>query len=174
LPNFLSAIRIVIAPAIFFAIKAHNVLAIGILATAAILSDFFDGYLARRLNAVTKTGKILDPLADKFCVALAALASAIYQSFPIALLILILARDIIIMLFGLTIIAQKKQVPVSNIYGKVTVTMLTLTLIIYILQISSLYIIANIAATTMIVVSSLSYLVAALRILGSTTNRMDK
>ena len=40
------------------------------LAIFGALTDFLDGYFARRLNQVTEFGKIIDPLADKVCIGI--------------------------------------------------------------------------------------------------------
>ena len=71
LPNFLSALRILIAlVAPFFMIEGNLTVRIivGIITTIAIATDWFDGWYARKYNQVTKLGKILDPIADKILV----------------------------------------------------------------------------------------------------------
>ena len=64
-PNCLSIFRILISPLFVYTIKYNlNICAITCLIFGA-LSDFFDGYLARRFNVVSKLGELLDPLSDK-------------------------------------------------------------------------------------------------------------
>lgn len=68
LPNIITVARIVACPVIFFLAISPNLsgrLWAFVLFVAAGLSDVWDGYLARRYNLITDTGKLLDPLADK-------------------------------------------------------------------------------------------------------------
>lgn len=69
LPNLLSALRIVAAPLLAWAILVAQApsLALGI-AVAAALSDLLDGLIARAIGQVSELGAILDPLADKIFV----------------------------------------------------------------------------------------------------------
>lgn len=67
-PNTLTIIRILIALTVpFYVINGTFEVRIiaGIICTAAVLTDWIDGWYARRFNAVTNIGKILDPIADK-------------------------------------------------------------------------------------------------------------
>lgn len=163
-PNLLSISRIVLAPLLFLAIKDHNLLWIAMLTLWAMFSDFLDGFLARKWQQISKTGKILDPLADKTCLAAAALALGIYGDLPVSLLAIILIRDIIIALLGITIIKKIKMVPVSNIIGKITVVILSLSMLVYILQVKQLYTIAYIAPVVFIFISSASYTWSGLKL----------
>lgn len=78
IPNLLTALRIVLGIAVFFALawaKATGNSDLVYWAFAAYvvgaLTDFFDGWLARRWNVTSVWGAILDPIADKMAVAAA-------------------------------------------------------------------------------------------------------
>jgi CDP-diacylglycerol--glycerol-3-phosphate 3-phosphatidyltransferase len=132
-----------------------------------MISDYFDGFLARRWNQTSNTGKILDPLADKICLATGAVALTIYGDLPLSLLLMILARDVVIAFFGITIIKKIKQVPVSNIIGKAAVFIISLSMLVYIVQYKELYDIAYFGSVTMIIVSSISYLIVGIKFLSN-------
>lgn len=74
IPNTLTIIRILLVPVlvVVFYVPFHNhlVVAAGIFALAAV-TDWFDGYLARRLGQMTAFGAFLDPVADKLMVSIA-------------------------------------------------------------------------------------------------------
>lgn len=71
LPNFLTLVRIAFIPVLFVLLFFPGKLVSFVAAlcfSLASLTDFFDGFLARKRNSVTQVGKILDPLADKLLV----------------------------------------------------------------------------------------------------------
>jgi CDP-diacylglycerol--glycerol-3-phosphate 3-phosphatidyltransferase/cardiolipin synthase len=75
IPNFLTILRIILIPVFvlafyFFPKPWSNIIATAIFGFAAI-TDWFDGYLARRFNQTTSLGAFLDPVADKLIVAVA-------------------------------------------------------------------------------------------------------
>jgi len=164
-PNLLSLSRAIIAPLFFWTIKEQLITAFIILTAWAIFSDFLDGFLARKLNSITKAGKMIDPVADKLCVIAAALALTIYDDLPRILLFFIIARDILILLFGLMITRSAKIIPVSNWIGKATVTALSIALLIYAFKISKFYDPAYWVVILFVIASSISYLSNAVRII---------
>ncbi|MEQ8290047.1 MAG: CDP-diacylglycerol--glycerol-3-phosphate 3-phosphatidyltransferase [Gammaproteobacteria bacterium] len=74
IPNTLTLLRIVLIPVFvlvfYLPIGWSNEVACIIFVVAAV-TDIFDGYLARRLNQLSKLGAFLDPVADKLMVAVA-------------------------------------------------------------------------------------------------------
>lgn len=101
LPNLLSLFRILIIPVLVYLLSFSDpksaLLAAGLFLVASI-TDYFDGYLARRYKSVSNVGKILDPLADKLMVAsalimLAAMDRPNEPSVPAWLVVIILARE---------------------------------------------------------------------------------
>ncbi len=72
LPNILTMSRIIVIPiviALFYWDGATTRWVACLLFSAAGITDFFDGYLARRANQVSRFGRFLDPIADKLLVA---------------------------------------------------------------------------------------------------------
>lgn len=71
LPNILTLLRIILIPFIFATIYIDAIWGhwlCGVLFGIAGISDYFDGYYARKLNVVSPLGKLLDPIADKLLV----------------------------------------------------------------------------------------------------------
>ena len=71
LPNILTIIRILFIPMIiyfFFSTYDHSRLLATLVFVAASLTDFFDGYFARKMKQQTSFGEFLDPIADKMLV----------------------------------------------------------------------------------------------------------
>ncbi len=90
----------------------------------ASMTDFLDGYLARKNNEVTDLGKFLDPIADKMLVnsmmvflSLNFASLAEHQRFAFFLVIIMIVRDLVV--DGLRFMVAKKNVVVAaNIFGK--------------------------------------------------------
>ena len=68
--NFITIARIFLAPIILVFLIFGNYLVCVLLFLLAGLTDYFDGYFARKYNAVSELGEILDPIADKILVVI--------------------------------------------------------------------------------------------------------
>lgn len=101
LPNQLTVIRIVLSPVfLYLALKDNPVyLRIAfIIYIIASLTDWYDGWYARKYKSVTKAGIFLDPFADKVLTTFAFIFFYIKGIMPLWMLILIAARDLLITL----------------------------------------------------------------------------
>jgi CDP-diacylglycerol--glycerol-3-phosphate 3-phosphatidyltransferase len=71
IPNYLTFLRIISIPFILFFLesgKPSSTLWAALIFAVAFLTDWLDGFIARKKNLVTKFGKIWDPLADKLLI----------------------------------------------------------------------------------------------------------
>lgn len=118
LPNKLTLIRIVLVPVCMaLMLTNHFYIALGVFIVASI-TDFFDGYIARKHNLVTSFGKIMDPLADKILV-FGALLCFLQLGFINAWCVaIILAREFFVT--GMRVVAvDKGKVIAASWWGKV-------------------------------------------------------
>ena len=83
----------------------------------ASVTDWFDGYLARKNHLVTNFGKFMDPLADKLLVCSAMICLIELDRLPAWIVIVIIAREFIISGFRL-IAAENGIVIAANYWGK--------------------------------------------------------
>jgi cardiolipin synthase len=105
IPNLLSFLRIALVPVfLWFLLEQMFVSAITVLAIAG-LTDFLDGYLARKLNQMTKLGKMLDPVADRLYIFATLLALSATGYVPWWLAGLVILRDVL-MLISLPVLAS--------------------------------------------------------------------
>lgn len=128
--------------------------------TLGILSDFLDGFLARRLHQVSEFGKIVDPLADKLAVGLLALFLVIVGDIPLWYFLAIVVRDMLILLGGIYIRKKKHIVAQSNWPGKVAVTAVALVLLLSVLrepQVESLRVVILWASVVLMIFSLVIY-----------------
>ena len=78
IPNLVSLFRLALIPVFLWLLFGRdNVAGAGWLLGFIATTDWIDGYLARRLNQVTKVGEFLDPLADRLAVGVAVVAGLI-------------------------------------------------------------------------------------------------
>jgi len=96
LPNFLSALRLALAPATAGFVATDNFMAaFGVFAFAGF-TDAIDGTLAKILKCPTPLGKFLDPTADKALMLAAFLALAFIGDIPVWLAVIVIGRDVLI------------------------------------------------------------------------------
>ena len=120
--NLITFSRILLAPIIFAFLMLDNFLICLVLFIVAGISDYFDGYLARKHNAESQLGEILDPIADKILVIFILFGLSVHlHSYLIALLSsIILTREIIV-------VALRDYSSRNNISNKMKVTFLAKT-----------------------------------------------
>ena len=68
----------------------------GVIFIIASLTDFLDGYLARKNNQITDTGKMLDAIADKVLVNSVLIVLAAHQFISVIIPVVIVLRDIVV------------------------------------------------------------------------------
>ena len=118
LPNYLTIARIAVIPIIVLTFYVNSSLArkIGaLLFVLASITDFFDGYIARKYDLVTSFGKMFDPIADKLlvgCVIIMLLKKDDVDEIPC---LLILAREFLVSGLREFLALVKVSVPVSTL-----------------------------------------------------------
>jgi CDP-diacylglycerol---glycerol-3-phosphate 3-phosphatidyltransferase len=139
--NLLTALRIFAGPLLGYFIylesktgeavylKYEIAVVIGI-----ILSDFFDGKLARWMNQVTKLGQYMDPIADKFAALIAMTALVLYKGFPLWVYILAMTREILAVIVGISLYVKKDIEVKPNIFGKLCAGCLAFSGAVYIMS----------------------------------------
>lgn len=100
IPNLLTLSRIATTPFIgYFLATGKTVPAIAIF-TYSCVTDFVDGYIARRFNMKSVLGSILDPAADKFLMTTCTVALGIPGLMPLYVASAIIGRDVILSFIG--------------------------------------------------------------------------
>ena len=105
--NILTLIRIGLTfPFLYFVGEGQFGIALGVFFLASV-TDFADGYVARRFKQRSRLGRFLDPLADKLLITAAFVVMAIphqgFPSIPVWLAAAVVARDVVIALGSLTV-----------------------------------------------------------------------
>jgi len=140
LPNRLTLMRMILAiPFIFFLQAAETephglmfrMIALVIFAVASI-TDFFDGYLARKHNLVTDFGKLMDPLADKILVISALVIFVDIKYIPAWMSIVVIAREFLISGIRTLAAAKGEVIPAGNL-GKYKTTSQMIVIILMML-----------------------------------------
>ncbi|MFH1223471.1 MAG: CDP-diacylglycerol--glycerol-3-phosphate 3-phosphatidyltransferase [Pseudomonadota bacterium] len=120
IPNIITVSRLLLLPLIIYLLWddsiVHGWYAAGILSIIGI-GDLMDGYIARKFNAVTNTGKIIDPMADKLTVLVSLLMLMHLNRINVFIPILILSREVIIITLR-AVVASEGMVIHASTEGK--------------------------------------------------------
>ena len=135
IPNYLTIIRMLAIPIIiisFYFEDSKFAYRLGaIIFTLASVTDFFDGYLARKYNLVSSFGKIFDPITDKVlvsCVLIMLVKAGRADEVPC---LLILAREFIVAGLREFLVQIQVSIPVTRLAKvKTTIQMLATTMLI--------------------------------------------
>ena len=117
IPNLLTMIRLLLIPVFVVLFMQGQQKAALAVFVAASLTDLLDGFLARKLNQISDFGKLFDPLADKLMVLTALVCQGIAGIFPWSAILIVAAKELIMLLGGLFMLSQSVVV-YSNLLGK--------------------------------------------------------
>lgn len=119
LPNLLSVFRLLLIPVfLVLLIQGHDAAALAVIAVASV-TDFLDGFLARRLGQITRLGQVLDPAADRLYLFAALLGLAWREVIPWWFVLVVVARDVFLLALGILLTSEGSgPLPVRRI-GKV-------------------------------------------------------
>ena len=118
IPNILTLFRIILTPFFIFFLfnesESSGVYSL-IIFTVASFTDAYDGYYARKYNAVSESGKFLDPLADKILASSAFISFAVLGLIDIWMVAIIILRDLFVTLLRMRMKKGGESLVTSNI-----------------------------------------------------------
>ena len=163
IPNLFSFLRIILIIIAGCQLYNHNNINAFIIYLTAIITDFFDGFFARKLNQISELGKILDPLADKLMVISAVLILLLQHRMPLWFVLIVVIRDILILLGGLYAKTKIKFIIPSILIGKIADVFFMITFVLNILNFEYIIYFYCISAV-LCVVSFIAYILNAKKI----------
>ncbi|MBI2650339.1 CDP-diacylglycerol--glycerol-3-phosphate 3-phosphatidyltransferase [Candidatus Woesearchaeota archaeon] len=170
IPNKITIIRVSLIPlfAVILLVKIpyKNILAAFIFGMLS-LSDFLDGYFARKKKQITELGKLIDPIADKLLISTALIFLLVqgYEGIKLWMVVAIIAREVILTAVRIYLLPSKIVVPASN-FGKAK-TVVQSTAIVFVLLGLPFSWHVMFAAVLLTVVSGLEYLIRIKQMTGN-------
>ena len=133
--NAISISRILLAIPLVLLLENKKLWEAFIVILLIVLSDFLDGYVARKANTITNFGKLIDPIADKVCMLVVAIYLIIVYKLPFLIFFMTLAvRDTFLIIIGVYLILSQEEVFQSNTSGKWFMGISTLMMTFFIFQ----------------------------------------
>lgn len=117
-PNLLSALRIVALPFVFRDLAGGRPTRALVLLVAVVVTDFVDGYVARRFAQVTRFGQLIDPVSDRLVVVVVILGMVVGRILPGWAAAIMLAREGMAVAGGAGLVATGRRPPPVTDLGK--------------------------------------------------------
>ncbi len=135
IPNYITFLRILLIPVYLYYFIQGNIAAAAIFFAISAITDFFDGFIARKFNLKSKLGKLLDPLADKLTIISILLVLIYLNIIPRLLSYIILARETFIFLSGIITYFYGLNFINPSFIGKFSIALLYLAIALKLLNI---------------------------------------
>lgn len=136
LPTALTLSRIVLIPVFVLTVYNHPVIG-AIVFSIASITDFLDGYLARRSGQITKFGIIMDPLADKFLVISALIVLVDMERLSALIAIILIVREFLVT--ALRVVALSRDIVIPAETGGKLKTGAQITSILCLILVGSIF-----------------------------------
>jgi CDP-diacylglycerol--glycerol-3-phosphate 3-phosphatidyltransferase len=140
IPNLISVFRVVCAPVFLFALHSCGSTIQLVTVLLGTISDFLDGYVARRYELVSDIGEILDPLADKIFLNTVLWGICIFKEdiFPIFWIALLLTiRDLSLILGTFVVIKKRLKINIKPVFSSKLCTALLSFLAVLLIMFNS-------------------------------------
>lgn len=140
LPNFITLLRVVLLPFLLyyssFFLKDNSIYRIEVivLMLALFLTDFLDGFLARKTNQITMFGKYFDPVADMFTILSLLFLLVLVKEFPLWIFLLYLMREIGSIYIGAYLYFKKNKQALPSFIGKSTTFLAFFVIFLYFIE----------------------------------------
>jgi phosphatidylglycerophosphate synthase len=158
-PNLISLSRVIFGAFLINSLLHKDLRLFWLSLFLTFVSDALDGFLARRLNAVSDIGKILDHVIDKGLILSASFILSLLYGLPRWVFFLLLIREILTIVVALYFRVKRGSFPSSNPIGKLFGLFSTLVLITFFYDLEVKFIILYIAIIFMFI-SSLANLIS--------------
>lgn len=126
-PNILTIIRMIFVPVVIVLLLYVSRIAACVVFVVASLTDWLDGYLARKNNEITNFGKFMDPLADKMLVTSALVCFVGLGWMPAWVAMIVIGRDLAV--DGLRMVAASRNIVMAAGWSGKVKTAVTMVLI---------------------------------------------
>lgn len=165
IPNILSFTRIIIIiPFMLYFLSDDYLLSATMLALSG-LSDMLDGFIARKLNQITKLGKILDPVADKLTLTSVVVCMGIKFPEISVFAVILIVKDLSMLLAGSYQLKKGIEPPAAKWYGKLATVFFYVSVII-VVALKAVYGITNLMiSVSLLTVTSILMLFAVFKYL---------
>ena len=139
IPNLITILRLLLIVPLVMSYYFDYIIYFYVLLGVVILTDFLDGFLARRLNQISDLGKLLDPIADGLTLFTFSVVLYFKSLVPLWFCVFYFCRQLLLLVLSMSFLPRADSVYGSNIVGKWGVGFLTLGLGIYAINIQSLF-----------------------------------
>lgn len=156
IPNVITTIRLLLAIIFPFIFVQNMKWGLTIYVVASI-TDFLDGFLARKWNVISKYGKTIDPIADKMLGMLSLIFTSIYIS---KWLIIPLLLEVVIAMIGIHRFSMDSTFSVKYI-GKVKTVLLLVTISLF--MFTRVYTLSRILPTILLIVTVITQIIALIK-----------
>lgn len=118
IPNLLSLIRLAALPFVYLDLVNGNEGRALVVLLVIVWSDYLDGYLARRLNQVSRIGRLFDPISDRILMVVVGIAMIVAGILPLWAVLVLVARDAVILIGGVVLMRRGIEPPQVSDIGK--------------------------------------------------------